>query len=227
MTESTRPRKVRVDLHLHSDASIDCSADVSDLAQRCSTLGFAPIFVTDHDSIEGAIRLRERTLADVVVGQEVSTLDGDLIGLFLDSRIEPGLPSEETVSRIKIQGGIVYLPHPFDTARRSIAPEVIDRILDFIDIVEVVNGRSSAAANKSAEQLCSSLGCVRGAGSDAHCTNELGSVYIEMEEFSGSADFLRKLDRGRIVAGSSRLRLSVEARLRRLTGTGRAMPARR
>lgn len=214
-TESNR-MTARVDLHVHTAASFDCSADPGLVAQRCQALGLAPIVLTDHDTVAAATSLRRRGFADVLVGQEITTRDGELIGLFLQSGIEPGAPATDTAGRIKAQGGLVYLPHPLDPARRSLSAETIDRLVNEIDIVEVFNGRSTPDVNDSAAELCRHLGSVPGAGSDAHTLEELGGVYVELEAFQGPSDFLRKLDRARIVRNPSRARLRFEARVRGL-----------
>ena len=133
-----------------------------------------------------------------IIGQEILTSEGELIGLFMKHAIPKRLSPEETVTAIKEQGGVVYLEHPYDTTRRNLREEAIERIATSIDVVEVVNGRSTADLNKRAEELRSTLGVPAGAGSDAHTLEEIGSVFIEMEAFNGPADFLAKLQYGKI-----------------------------
>jgi predicted metal-dependent phosphoesterase TrpH len=169
------------------------------------------VFLTDHDSIDGALRLRggER----VVVGQEVMTTEGELIGLFLAEVVPAGLTPKEAADRIKGQGGLVYLEHPYDPFRRHLSEDAIEALSDLIDIVEVFNGRSDEKSNRQAEDLCGALGAAPGAGSDAHSSQELGTVYVEMEDFEGAQDFLVKLRAGNIVQRRAKLLLMVEARL--------------
>jgi predicted metal-dependent phosphoesterase TrpH len=202
---------VRVDLHVHSSASFDCSVEPEQVAVTCRRLGLAPVFLTDHDSIEGALRLgaTER----VVVSQEVMTTAGELIGLFLNEQVPRGLTPTEAAARIKSQGGLIYLEHPYDPFRRHLSEDAIEALSDLIDIVEVFNGRSDAKANRQAEDLCGALGAVPGAGSDSHSTKELGTVYIEMEDFKGAEDFLVKLRAGKIVKRRPKLLLMAEAKL--------------
>jgi predicted metal-dependent phosphoesterase TrpH len=109
----------------------------------------------------------------------------------------------------------VYLQHPYDAHRRRLGDDAVERLRSQIDIVEVFNGRSSEAANRMAADLCEILGAAPGAGSDAHQLHEIGSVYIEMEAFTGPRDFLAKLDEGRIVRDPSRWRMRVTAALGR------------
>jgi predicted metal-dependent phosphoesterase TrpH len=196
----------RVDLHVHSSASFDCSVPPLEVARRLRSYGMAPVFLTDHDTVEGAAGLGRQEGVRVVTGQEVSTRQGDLIGLFLVEAVAPGLTAEETVGRIKEQGGLVYVPHPFDRRRRALELATLDRLRRRIDIVEVFNGRSSAECNRLAEEACATIGAIAGAGSDAHSLEELGGVHVEMEDFEGPGDFLSKLERGRIVLSGSRWR---------------------
>jgi predicted metal-dependent phosphoesterase TrpH len=169
-----------------------------------------PVFLTDHDSVEGARQLRDQGVLGTVTGQEVSTRDGDVIGLFLDEPVEPGLTAEQTVERIKDQGGLVYVPHPFDRRRRALEVGALERLRARIDIVEIFNGRSSADCNRKAEDACEAMGAVAGAGSDAHSLRELGRVYVELEDFQGAPDFLAKLEEARIVRDPPRWRMRLE-----------------
>ena len=189
---------VKVDLHLHSSASFDCRVSPLEVARACRRVGLSPIFLTDHEGIGGAQSLREAGQA-VIVGQEILTSEGEIIGLFLKEAVPGRLSPERTVEAIKGQGGLVYLEHPYDSTRRHLREEAIERIARQIDIVEVVNGRSGAEANRRAEELRSTLGVPGGAGSDAHTLREIGSVYLEMEAFDGAQDFLAKLRSGKVV----------------------------
>jgi predicted metal-dependent phosphoesterase TrpH len=201
---------IRVDLHVHSSASFDCKIEPERVAARCRQLGLSPVFLTDHDTIDGALKVRAAGVR-VVVGEEIATAEGELIGLFLSERIPAGLSSREAVVRIKAQGGLVYLEHPYDSFRRHLSEEAIEKLADMIDIVEVLNGRSDFETNRRARDLCETLGAAPGGGSDAHTLGEIGSVYVEMEEFKGASDFLSNLSGSRIVTGRSKLRLAAEA----------------
>jgi predicted metal-dependent phosphoesterase TrpH len=179
------------------------------VARRCRQLGLSPIVLTDHDGIAGAQSLVDSG-QQVVIGQEILTTEGELIGLFLRAAIPNGLSPEETVAAIKEQGGLVYLEHPYDITRRRLREEAIERIARRIDIVEVFNGRSQPEANRRAEDLRSTLGVAAGAGSDAHTLKEIGSVYVEMEAFDGAHDFLAKLQIGKVITRGKRWRLAAQ-----------------
>lgn len=203
---------LRVDLHVHSSASFDCEVAPLQVVERCRRLGLAPVFVTDHNTVEGALGLVRAGAESVVVGEEVMTAEGELIGLFLSHAVPGGLPAAEVAARIKDQGGLVYLEHPCDPYRRHLSEEAIERIADKIDVVEVWNGRSDNGINPRAQRLCDAIGAVPGAGSDAHKAADIGAVYVEMDDFDGASDFLAKLRSARIAGRRSGLRLP---RLRR------------
>jgi len=182
------------------------------VAARCRRLGLSPVFLTDHDTISGAAQVRagkER----VVAGEEVMTAEGELIGLFLERAVQGGRKARETALEIKAQGGLVYLEHPYDPYRRHLSEAGIETIADLIDIVEVFNGRSDEQANRRAADLCEILGAAPGAGSDAHSLSEIGSAYVEMEDFEGAQDFLAKLRGAKIVKRRSKLLMLAEAKL--------------
>ncbi len=180
-----------------------------EVARRCAQLGLSPIFLTDHEGIGGAQSLLEAGQA-AVMGQEILTTEGEMIGLFLRKAVPSRLSPEETVDAIKGQGGLVYLEHPYDTSRRNLREAAIERIASQIDIVEVVNGRSRPEVNQRAEELRSTLGVPAGAGSDAHTLKEIGRVYVEMEGFEGASDFLAKLRAGKVVTRPKGWRLAAE-----------------
>src|SRR2546423_9735892 len=134
-------------MHVHSSASFDCSVDPEQVAGKCRQLGLSPIFLTDHNTIAGADRLREAHLP-LVVGEEVMTLEGELIGLFLEEAVPEGLSAQEAVAKIRAQGGLVYLEHPYDPYRRHLSEEAVEALAESIDIVEVWNGRSDHGINQ-------------------------------------------------------------------------------
>ena len=125
---------------------------------------------------------------------------GEIMGLFLEETIPSGLSVEETISRIKAQGGLVCIPHPFDTFRHSaLKSHVIEEIADRIDIFEVLNARGILSRDsKKAEAFAAEHGIIRSAGSDAHTPREIGNAYVEMPEFEGRDDFLEALKKGKI-----------------------------
>jgi hypothetical protein len=205
---------IRVDLHVHSSASFDSKSEPDLVADRSSRLGLDPVFLTDHDTTLAATRLQVVSRRRVVVGEEITTTDGELIGLFLQRRIPPGLTARQTALEIKDQGGLVYLEHPYDPFRRHLSEAAIEDLAELIDIVEVFNARSDEKTNRRAEELREILGAAPGAGSDAHTLKELGSVYVEMQNFDGADDFLANLRGARVVKGRPKFLLIAEAGLR-------------
>ncbi len=113
--------------------------------------------------------------------------------------------------RIKDQNGLVYLPHPYDRFRRHCSDEILEDLAELIDIVEVFNGRSEETANRRAADLCEILRAAPGAGSDAHTLPELGGVYVEIDEFDGPREFVRRLRSARIVRRPNRWRMRLDA----------------
>lgn len=193
---------VKVDLHLHSRWSHDSGTSLDQLVARCREVGLDHIALTDHNTAEGALRLHELHPALGIVGEEVRTTEGEVVGLFLERSIPRGLRPERVLDEIHEQGGLTYLVHPFDRFRASWAPHRVAELADRIDIIEVYNAWSSARDNEAAARICSELGKVAATGSDAHHPRELGLSWMEMEAFEGPADFLRKLGQARHVVTS-------------------------
>lgn len=173
------------DLHLHTEFSPDCDTAVAQIEAHCLTKGLTGVAVTDHDSIEGALRLRDMVRdLDVIVGQEVTSRDGDVIGLFLVERIPPKMSAADTMESIRAQGGLVYLPHPFDRLRARRGARVsLDALISLIDIVEVFNGKSSRVKyNTMAAEFARKHGLAAAGGSDAHTLSAIGTVRTELDD---------------------------------------------
>jgi hypothetical protein len=129
----------------------------------------------------------------------VRSADGEIIGLFLSQDVPPGLSAAESVQRIRDQGGLVGLPHPFDSLRSALRPELAELMAAEIDFVETVNARIIVAVhNKRAAEFARKHGLPASAGSDAHSAREVGRAYVEMPPFTGAADFLASLRAGRV-----------------------------
>jgi len=188
--------RVRVDCHLHTVASGDAVLTLEELAERAKQTGLDVVCITDHNVTTAAVQATERDLGvRIVVGEEIRTPDGDVIGLFLTERIPYVLPLAEVISRIKAQHGLVYVPHPFDLARSSLG-RVLPGLCaeDAVDIVEVFNAKiSNPALNQQAADLAARFALPGGAGSDAHDAPGVGAAYLEMPDFDGPADFLAAL----------------------------------
>jgi predicted metal-dependent phosphoesterase TrpH len=194
---------IRVDLHTHTRHSRDATLDPAELVARARDAGLDRIAVTDHNRIEGALEAAAFDPSLVIIGEELDCDDGShLIGLFLTDFIPPGLSVEETAGRIREQGGIVYLPHPFDPMRSCLRPDVIDDLVGrgLVDAMEARNGKTSLEhLNRQAAEYAAEHGLAAGGGSDAHVPEALGAVYAEMDDFDDAASFLASLHRARVV----------------------------
>ena len=183
--------RMRIDLHCHSEASHDCVTPLKDIPARCLERGIGVQAITDHNKLWGAQELKAR-VADsdysddltVIVGEEISTTEGEIIGLFLDEVIPKGLTPEETVSEIRAQGGLVLLPHGFDPRKTyRLKPRAVERIAGDIDIVETFNARvSDIKWNEAARVWASERGVVLSAGSDAHTLRDIGDAWTQTPE---------------------------------------------
>jgi hypothetical protein len=187
---------IDVDLHMHTDHSSDCATPVEALLGEAKARGLGAIAVTDHNEISGALEAREK--ADgikVIVGEEVKTADqGEVIGLFIEEKIPRGGTLQEVIAEIKRQGGLVYVPHPFDRLHAvPDYPHLLD-VLEDVDAIEVFNPRVAISSfNEEAVRFAEKYRIVCGAGSDAHVTAGLGSVRIRMRDFDGPQEFLESL----------------------------------
>ena len=194
---------IKADLHIHTYYSGDSDITLEKLVERCRALGLGAIAVTDHGTAEGALALaRQATPFKVIVGEEVLSTEGEIIGLFLKETIPSSLSPEETIRRIRQQGGLVCVPHPFDRYRSSaMQAETLHRIAGEIDIVEVFNARTIPAQNLSLPgKFARAHSLLAGAGSDAHSAAEVGRAYITIPDFEGRDDFLKAIAQAQIHA---------------------------
>ncbi|MBM3133126.1 MAG: PHP domain-containing protein [Chloroflexi bacterium] len=199
---------MKVDLHLHTCYSCDSKSSLDAIIKRCQRVGIGCVAVTDHNTIEGALKMREIAPFPVIVGEEVMSSAGEIIGYFLKEPIPEGLPPDEVMARIKAQGGLVCLPHPFaGLGRHPLKAEYRDGLLLKIDIIEVFNARSLGEnLSQEARELAEKHGFLQSAGSDAHAPREIGNTYVEMEAFDGPEEFKRALAIGKIFGKRNRLR---------------------
>jgi predicted metal-dependent phosphoesterase TrpH/glycosyltransferase involved in cell wall biosynthesis len=194
----SRRKEIHVDLHMHTDHSPDCATPVETLLATARDAGLGAIAITDHNEISGALAARE--LAEefgvkVIVSEEVKTAkQGEVIGLFLEEKIPRGLTMEETIAEIRRQGGLVYVPHPFDRLHSVPDYEYLLDMVEEIDIIEVFNPRVTLTAfNEEAERFAAKYRIVPGAGSDSHVAQGLGSVMIRVHDFHGPEEFLEAM----------------------------------
>ena len=173
----------KLDLHTHSSASPDGGITAEQYAQAISTNLLDVIAITDHNHIDFAIGLQQRLGDSIIVGEEIMTTNGEIIGLYLTKLIQPGLSPLETVTQIKDQGGIVYIPHPFETVRKGLHPSVLEELIDYIDIVEVCNGRAFLQNRSAQAVIWAKLNHIIGvASSDAHGYRGLGKTYTRAKK---------------------------------------------
>jgi len=198
---------IKADLHIHTAYSPDSATSLQQVIACCRKNGINCVAVTDHNSILGALKLREMAPFTVIVGEEIMTRSGEIIGYFLDEEIPAFLPAEETARRIKDQGGLVCIPHPFDTLRRStLRRKTLEALLPYIDIIEVFNARVVLSRhNLSARVFALANELLGSAGSDAHISSEIGGTYVEMPDFNDAEEFRLALAQGALLCRKASL----------------------
>ena len=211
---------LKADLHIHTKYSMDCTTPLEKIVARCSKLGINCIAIADHGTIEGALRMQEIAPFPVIIAEEVLTPDGEIMGVFLKEGIPSGSSVRDTIARIKEQGALVCLPHPFDTLRRlRLSEPELDELAADIDIVETFNARSPFdGPTLKAQAFADRHGLAKCAGSDAHSPVEIGRAYVEMPEFEDKDGYLQALRAGTITGKKSSLfihLLSVWARIKK------------
>lgn len=217
---------LKADLHIHTQYSMDCQTPLEKIIKRCQERRINCIAIADHGTAEGALKMQEIAPFKVIVAEEILTTEGEIMGMFLKETIPSGITPQEAVRRIREQGGLVNIPHPFETIRGSaLKDRIIDEIAEGIDLMEVFNSRSPFPANSNkARAFAEKHGIPGSAGSDAHSVYEIGNAYVEMPEFNNKDEFLKALARGRIHGRRSGIfvhAFSVWARMRaRLSGRG-------
>lgn len=184
----------KIDLHTHSIASPDGSISQEEYGRILESEALHAVAITDHDQVDFALRMRDILGEKIIVGQEITTRDGEIIGLFLQERVTPGLSAKETAVAIHTQGGLVYIPHPFETVRKGISQVTLDSIIDEVDIVEAYNGRAllqnrgpqaTTWARMHQKPIVSS--------SDAHGLKGLGATYTLIKKRPSRDNLLKQL----------------------------------
>ena len=184
---------LRVDLHLHSHFSHDGKSSLQQLIDRAHECHLDRLALTDHNTFEGALAFTRIAPELAIAGEEAKTLEGEVIGLFITSRVPPYLAPEDAMDLIHGMGGLVYVPHPLDRHRAHFSEHRLVELAPRIDIVETYNPWCDADANRAAAVLADELAKVAATGSDAHSAHELGRSWMEMEEYSDPTDFLERL----------------------------------
>ncbi len=190
---------VRVELHAHTRASKDSLVRPARLIEHCDKIGLNWIAITDHNEISGALEAKNLAPERVIVGEEIETTQGELIGYFMQEWVPSGLPPMAVIARLREQGAVISIPHPFDTVRSkhwseaallAIAPEV--------DAIEVFNARClNNKPNQKAVSFAKQHGLLQTVGSDAHSLWELGRASLHLQPFSDAQGFLQSLSNAR------------------------------
>jgi len=192
---------LKADLHVHTCYSKDSTSSPEKIVQHCLDTGINCLAITDHNTISGALELERIAPFKIIVGEEVLTTSGEIIGMFLSEQIPHHLPPEETVARIKAQGGLVCIPHPFDRfrAHSRLRRTVIEKIKSDIDLIEVFNSRTYLLRDSAcALSFAQNHGLPGIAGSDAHIVREIGRAYTEIPEFNDAGQFRLALEHSKV-----------------------------
>lgn len=214
------PLFLRAIFHVHTIHSRDSSMSPDALVQRAIDYGVDALAVTDHNEIDGAFDVARRAPFQVIVGEEARTKEGgEIIGLYLTERIAANLPAAEVIRRIRDQGGLVYLPHPFDRARnKTFSDAMLEEMAPAVDIVETFNARNlNPASNAHAKAFAERHGKTTCAGADAHVAAEIGPTFVELPPFSSPQELLSSLRASRSTEQRTPLLVRAAAVLSRVT----------
>lgn len=205
-----------MDCHLHTVRSGDAATTPGQMLRCARSAKLDVIAVTDHHAVDAAKRMQDSAIeygVRVVVGEEIRTPLGEIIGLFLQERVPYVLPLAEAAARVHDQGGAVYVPHPFDPNRSGLGRRGIDQLADsgLLDVIEVYNAKmTDEVLNQLAASAAAEFGVPGGAGSDAHDPEGIGAVFMEIDDFSDRDGFIRSLGdatiQGHLYAHSKRFR---------------------
>ncbi|MFA5793877.1 MAG: PHP domain-containing protein [Candidatus Brocadiia bacterium] len=200
---------MRIDCHVHTNYSPDGTLSLANVLRVARQKHLDGLAVTDHNTITGALALKAMAPAGftVIVSEEIHTAEGEIIGFFLTQPISAGLSPEETINRIKAQGGLVGVPHPFCRLRKSrLSFEALKRIAGQVDIIEGFNARNLFSAdNDEARRFAQLHNKVITAGSDAHTRSEYGAACVEIEPFTSAQEFKHNLSSAHLIRRTSPL----------------------
>ncbi|MBA3758687.1 PHP domain-containing protein [Candidatus Saccharibacteria bacterium] len=187
----------RVDLHTHSVASPDGGISMRQYRKAFETGLLDCIAITDHNRIDFATQAKAELGERIIIGEEIMTTLGEIVGLYLSEVVQPGQTPGETIAAIKAQDGIVYIPHPFETIRKGLHPATLDAIANDVDIVEVCNGRALAQNRSQQALVWSKLNAISAAASsDAHGLHGLGRTYTSLAEIPTQDNLVKLVNQG-------------------------------
>lgn len=186
---------LKAEFHLHTRASIDSRMDADTVIRSCLRRGVSCLFVTDHNQVWMAQELQSRAPFKVIVGEEITTSEGEIIGYFLKERVAPYQSPEDTIKEIRQQGGVVSVPHPFDRLRHArILFPALQRIIGLVDMIEVFNARNVFSHDDDlARAYAKKHNKFMIVASDAHTRWEVGRSYVELPDFSSPDELLQSL----------------------------------
>ena len=173
----------KIDLHTHSIISHDGGISKQQYIDILNSGMLDYIAITDHNETGFARMLNKEIGPKIIIGEEIKTTDGEIIGLFLKKTIAPGMSAVATINEIHADGGLIYVPHPFEKGRSSIQEEVIREFIEKIDIIETFNGRGTLRGKSdAASTLATTAKIAAAASSDAHCKIGIGLTYSFISE---------------------------------------------
>ena len=192
----------KLDLHTHSIESPDGGISEKQYQHMLESNQLDYIAITDHNQIGFAQQTQRRPGDRIIIGEEIMTSEGEIIGLFLEQAVPSGLSPLETIKRIKDQQGLVYIPHPFETVRKGLHPSVMEELRDFIDIIEVFNGRAMFQNRSEQAAVWAKLNQITGAASsDAHGVSGLGNTFTRVSQAPTRQNIVQLLASGTPIAG--------------------------
>ncbi|MBI2670929.1 PHP domain-containing protein [Candidatus Woesearchaeota archaeon] len=192
---------INADMHIHTKYSHDCTTNLDRFRKICLKRSIFPV-ITDHNTIAGALKYR-KLYKDCIIGEEISTKQGEIIGLFLEEEIAEGLDITEVIDKIRQQDGLVFLQHPFDKLRKNRLKEYYFDKMKF-DIVEIFNSRTLFHKyDLKAKNFAEKNKLLKGVGSDAHLEMEIGASYVMIDEFNSKKQFLKNLESAKFFVSKS------------------------
>ncbi len=186
---------VRVELHLHTCSSNDSLVQPEKLLDHCQQVGIDQIAITDHNEIKGALAAKALAPERVIVGEEIHTTQGELLGYFMTEFVPGNLEPIETIQRLRAQGAVISVPHPFDKTRDpQWTLDQLMAIIPLVDAIETFNARClTNKPNIQAAAFASEHGLLETVGSDAHTLKEVGRASLNMPPFTDAPSFLHAL----------------------------------
>lgn len=185
--------RLRVDFHCHTVWSSDSFNSTSKILRFLKQNILERLVITDHNTLEGALKLKEKDPEHIIVGEEIQTSQGEVLAAFVTQEIPKGLPPYVVIDRLRAQGAFISLSHPYDIQRSPWQEKTLKDMVKLVDAIEVFNARVYRAEyNEQALAFAKAYGLAGTVGTDAHLASELGGSWLELPDFS-SAEELRQV----------------------------------